>query len=247
MQEVRLQKYVSDCGIMSRRACEEHIKNRLFKINGKIAVLGQKVDPDTDVVEYNGIIIEPRTEKKVYLALYKPRGYVTTLNDEKGRKCITELIGEIPERVYPIGRLDMASEGLLLLTNDGAVADKLMHPREHVAKIYNVKCRGKLTSGQIQALTKTIDIDGRKTTPAIVELIKPAAGGDTENTMLRITLYEGRNRQIRRLCESEHIDIMILRRVAIGELTLSGLRPGECRYLNREQISYLKNLGTYTE
>ena len=237
MEEIRIQKFISDCGVLSRRAAEKEIEAGHVTVNGKRALIGQKIDPVHDKVKVGGKPCR-RTEEKVYVMLNKPRGYVTTMSDEKGRKCIPELMKELPERVYPCGRLDMESEGLLLLTNDGTVADKLMHPRNHLEKIYHVKVRTEIAPEIITRLNEPMVIDGYKIKPVTVALIAKKDGATT----LRFTLSEGRNRQIRKMCEQVELEVMRLRRIAVGELNIGTLRPGQWRFLNHSETEYLKNL-----
>lgn len=234
--EERLQKYMADCGLMSRRAAEEEIRKGLVTVNGVPAELGTKVTPGVDQVLYkNRKVVMPRGEH-VYIMLNKPAGYVTTANDEKGRPCVTDLVKAVGRRVYPIGRLDMASEGLLLLTDDGALTEKLTHPRHSIPKIYNVKVEGEITEEQYKALLSPMEIDGYPIRPVYTEVLKRKDG----KTLLQMTLYEGRNRQIRKMCEQVGLQIRFLKRIAIGNLTLGRLRVGEWRYLTKEQVSYLK-------
>ncbi len=237
MEQVRIQKYVSDCGLMSRRAAEKEIEAGHFKVNGQRAAIGQKIDPANDAVEYKGKLVEGG-KKKLYVMLYKPRGYVTTMKDDEGRKCIPELLEGIPDRVYPCGRLDMDSEGLLILTNDGEVANKLMHPKHHVEKIYHVKVKGEIEMETLQLLNSEMIIDDYKIKPCKVSIIERKEG----NTMLRFVLSEGRNRQIRKMCEQAELTITRLKRVAVGELTIGTLRPGAWKYMNYNEISILKSM-----
>ena len=237
MEEIRIQKYISDCGLMSRRAAEKEIEQGFFKVNGVRAEIGQKIDPDKDEVEYKGKLVKGG-KKKVYVMLYKPRGYVTTMSDDEGRKCIPELLKDIPERVYPCGRLDMDSEGLLILTNDGEVANKLMHPKHHVEKIYHVKVKGEIEPEVLTALNGPMIIDDYKIKPVNVSIIERKEG----NTILRFTLSEGRNRQIRKMCEQVNLKITRLKRVAVGELTIGMLKPGQWKYMNYNEISILKSM-----
>ena len=234
--EERLQKYMADCGLMSRRAAEEEIRKGLVTVNGVPAELGTKVTPGVDQVLYkNRKVVMPRGEH-VYIMLNKPAGYVTTANDEKGRPCVTDLVKAVGRRVYPIGRLDMASEGLLLLTDDGALTETLTHPRHSIPKIYNVKVEGEITEEQYKTLLSPMEIDGYPIRPVYTEVLKRKDG----KTLLQMTLYEGRNRQIRKMCEQVGLQIRFLKRIAIGNLTLGRLRVGEWRYLTKEQVSYLK-------
>lgn len=235
--EMRIQKYISDCGVMSRRAAEKEIELGHFTVNGQKATIGQKIDPAKDKVSYKGNPLSG-SEKKQYVILYKPRGYVTTMNDEEGRKCLPELLKDIPERVYPCGRLDMDSEGLLILTNDGEVANKLMHPKHHVDKIYHVKIKGEISPEKLELLNSPMVIDDYKIKPVKVSIIERKEG----HTILRFILSEGRNRQIRKMCEQAEILITRLKRISVGDITIGMLTPGKWKYMNHNEISYLKNL-----
>lgn len=237
MEEMRIQKYISDCGLMSRRAAEKEIALGHFTVNGERAEIGMKIVPGLDKVAYKG---KPVTggAKKLYVMLYKPRGYVTTMSDEEGRRCIPELLKDIPDRVYPCGRLDMDSEGLLILTNDGEVANKLMHPKNHVEKIYHVKIKTEIAPEKLEALNGPMEIDGYQIKPVKVSIIERKEG----YTVLKFVLCEGRNRQIRKMCEQLELQILRLKRVTVGELTIGMLTPGKWKYMNFKEISYLKNL-----
>lgn len=236
MQEsVRLQKFMADNGIASRRKSEELIAEGRVKVNGKVAQIGDKIDPKHDVVSVNGRKIVRETGY-VYLALNKPRGYVTTMSDEMDRKCVAELVADVGKRVYPVGRLDRDSEGLLLITNDGEFANAMTHPSRHIAKTYRVSVRPKITDDQITVLTSSMMIDGRKTLPAEVRIVSSEA----DKSVLEIVLYEGRNRQIRRLCEEAGLETVRLKRTAIGQLKLAGLKVGEYRSLTHDEVSLLK-------
>jgi 23S rRNA pseudouridine2605 synthase len=237
MSEIRIQKFISDCGIMSRRAAEKEIEKGRVTVNGEPAVIGQKIDPRHDKVKVGGRVCRGE-DRKVYIMLNKPRGYVTTMSDEKGRKCIPELLSDLPLRVYPCGRLDMDSEGLLLLTNDGDVAEKIMHPKNHLEKIYHVKVRTEVPQEIINRLCAPMEIDGYKLKPVSVALISRENGA----TKLRFTLFEGRNRQIRKMCEKIGLEVMRLRRISVGELNIGTLKPGQWRFLNHSETEYLKNL-----
>lgn len=237
MEEMRLQKFVSDAGLMSRREAEREIDLGHFTVNGERASIGQKVVPGVDEVKYKGKTVAS-TGKKYYVMLYKPRGYVTTMRDEEGRKCIPELLDGIPERVYPCGRLDMDSEGLLILTNDGEVANKLMHPKNHVDKIYHVKIRSEIEPEKLVALNGPMVIDDYKIKPVKVTIIERKEG----YTILKFVLSEGRNRQIRKMCEQLDLQILRLKRVSVGELTIGMLTPGKWKYMNYNEVNYLKKL-----
>lgn len=236
MEQLRIQKFVSDCGLMSRRAAEKEIEAGHFTVNGTKAAIGQKIDPDKDHVEYKGKPVKGGA-KKLYVMLYKPRGFVTTMSDDEGRKCLPELLTDIPDRVYPCGRLDMDSEGLLILTNDGEVANKLMHPKNHVDKIYHVKVKGEIAPEKLDMLNSPMVIDDYKIKPVRVTVIERKEG----MTSLKFVLREGRNRQIRKMCETAGIEILNLKRVAIGELTMGNLPKGKWRYLTPSKIAYLNS------
>ena len=237
-QKIRIQKFFTDCGVLSRRAAEEEIKAGRVKINGAVAEVGQKIDPTHDRVEYRGRVIEATQKPRfTYVMLNKPRGYLSTVTDDRGRHCVTELVADTGVRLYPVGRLDMDSEGLLLLTNDGELTNRLTHPKHEIPKIYHVKIQGTVTAEQIKALSKPMDIDGYTILPVKTELV--SVKDDTST--LRMTLFEGRNRQIRKMCETQSLQILRLCRVAIGEVKLGNLAPGKWRYLTRTQVDYLKN------
>lgn len=236
-ENVRIQKFFTDCGILSRRAAEEEIKKGRVKINGVTAEIGQKIDPVHDRVEYRGQVITPPAKPRfTYVMLNKPRGYLSTVTDDRGRHCVTELVADTGVRLYPVGRLDMDSEGLLLLTNDGELTNRLTHPKHEIPKIYHVKIRGTVTPEQIKALSAPMDIDGYRILPVKTELISVKDG----NSTLCMTLFEGRNRQIRKMCETQELSILCLRRIAIGDVKLGNLAPGKWRYLTRTQVDYLK-------
>ncbi len=234
---VRLQKYVSDCGLMSRRAAEKEIEAGAFTVNGETAYTGMKINPYDDEVKYKGQLLE-NDGRKLYVMLYKPRGYVTTMSDEEGRKCIPELLSDIPQRVYPCGRLDMDSEGLLVLTNDGEVANKLMHPKNHVEKVYHVKVKSEISPETLTILNSQMLIDGYRIKPVKVTIIERKEGA----TILKFVLSEGRNRQIRKMCEQAELKIVRLKRVSVGKLNIGMLSPGKWKYMNYNEINYLKNL-----
>lgn len=240
MAPIRLQKYFTDCGVMSRRAAEEQILLGKVKVNGIIASVGDTVEPGIDKVEFNGKIIIPMTEENICIMLNKPRGYVTTMADERGRKNVSELVKDVKTRVYPIGRLDMDSDGLLLLTNNGALANKLTHPRHEIPKIYRINVKGIPTPEQLKQLGSEMKIDGYKILPVKVEVVSRARTAD-ETSVLQMTLYEGRNRQIRKMCDAVGIKIRRLTRISIGKISLGSLSSGKWRRLTKKEIDYLMN------
>ena len=236
MEKIRLQKYFTDCGVLSRRAAEEEIKMGRVKVNGIRAELGDKIDPELDVVEYKGKRIMPRKEDKmVYILLNKPAGVVTSAKDEKGRICVTDLV-KCGTRVYPVGRLDLNSQGLILMTNDGELTNKLTHPRHEIPKIYEVDVVGKVTTEQLTVLNSSMTVDGYVLLPVKTEFITK----NEKFTTLRMTLFEGRNRQIRKMCEQVGLKVAKLTRVAIGNITLGDLQGGKWRYLTNDEIKMLK-------
>lgn len=235
MSELRLQKYLSEQGILSRRAAEEEIRKGRITVNDCTAVLGMKIDPQRDIVKYEGRAVNASV-RHIYLMLNKPKGYVTTMKDEKGRPCVAELIKDVGIRVYPIGRLDLESEGLLLFTNDGELANRLMHPKFHKPKLYHVKIRGAVSPEMIGALERPMEIDGYLTKPVRITVVSRRE----DATVLAMELFEGRNRQIRKMCESLGLTILSLKRISIGEVKLGNLAPGKWRYLTRAQVESLK-------
>ncbi len=231
--EQRLQKILSSCGAASRRKAEQLILERRVRVNGNTASLGDTADIEEDVIEVDGVRLKKQPEK-VVLMLNKPRGYVCTLSDEKGRKNVSELVADCGVRVYPVGRLDLNSEGLLLLTNDGELANRLTHPKKEVDKVYLVWL-SRYIEGCERSIAQPIEIDGRETTAAKVERITQSG----ETALLRVTIHEGRNRQIRRLCQRADVTVTRLRRVQEGPVSLGDLRPGQWRYLTEDEIAKL--------
>ena len=232
--EERLQKLLSAGGIASRREAENMIQAGRVTVNGKVAELGMKADPLTADIRVDGRPLAHQ-EQRVYIMLNKPRGYVTTLSDERGRPTVTTLVADCGARVYPVGRLDMDSEGLLLLTNDGELTLRLTHPRHEIPKIYHVTLRGEVSDTDIVALQNVRKIDDYELAPVGIRLLSRGGG----KTLVEFTLYEGRNRQIRKMCEAVSLRITQLRRVAIGELKLGDLPLGKWRNLTQTQIDYL--------
>ena len=236
MEEVRIHKFLADSGIMSRRAAEEAIKKGLVRVNGENAELGMKITVGLDKVEYNGRPVIAQNKRHDYIILNKPVGYVTTMSDEKGRPCIADLISDLDCRVYPVGRLDYDSEGLLLLTNDGEMTARLTHPRHGIPKYYNVTVKGQVTMQQRKQLASEMVIDGYKIMPVKNEVVSMKE----DKTVLGMELYEGRNRQIRKMCEKVGLQVVRLRRIAIGQIQIGNLKPGCWKRLTGAQIEYLK-------
>lgn len=234
--KVRLQKFLAQAGIASRRKSEELITAGAVRVNNRVAKLGDSVDPKRDTVTVRGKRVA-KSGNLYYILLNKPRGYVTTTDDELGRKCVTELVTGIKERIYPVGRLDRVSEGALILTNDGDFANALMHPSHHVSKTYRVTVKSAVTKQQVASLSEGIELDGRMTAPADVHIIDTAE----DRTVLEIVLYEGRNRQIRRMCEALGLEVSRLKRTAVGSVKLGTLGVGKYRDLTEKEINSLLN------
>ena len=230
----RLQKILSARGVASRRKAEEMIQQGLVTVNGAVARLGDTADADVDTILVAGKPL-PKQENYVYILLNKPRGYVTTLSDEKGRPNAAQLVADCGVRVYPVGRLDMDSEGLLLFTNDGAFANALMHPKHEVKKTYLVWCTG-YTPGAEVRLSRPITLDGYAIRPPKVELLKT----EGQKARFRVTIHEGRNRQVRRMCEAAGMTCVRLRRIKEGMLSLGELPVGKWRYLTEEEVRQLR-------
>ena len=233
----RLQKIISAAGIASRRASETMIEEGRVKVNGKTATLGMSADPDTDTIEVDGQAISIAARRR-YIILHKPRGYVTTMKDERGRPTVAELVEDAGDRLYPVGRLDMDSEGLLIMTNDGELANALMHPSHEVNKLYNVFVQGDDIKGAVRALQAMERLDGEPIAKPQVMLIE--LKGKTAE--LQITIHEGKNRQIRRMCKACGLGVNRLVRVAEGPVLLGDLPCGKWRSMTREEVSFLQKL-----
>ena len=238
MEKIRIQKIIADSGYCSRRKAEQYIQNGEVKVNGRPCSIGDKADPRNDLITVNGEKIKADGVTLRYIKLYKPRGYVTTMSDEQGRKTITDLLSGIEERVYPIGRLDRTSEGLLLLTNDGSFANDIMHPTRHVAKTYRVTVAEKVTEDQINKLMAGVEIEPNvMTRPCVVNILLE----EEERTVLEFIIKEGKNRQIRRMCEAVDLTVKRLRRTSIAGVKLGMLKPGEYADLTKEEMRILRS------
>lgn len=232
---IRLQKFLSQCAVASRRKSEELILAGKVKVNGRVAGLGDKVSPKKDTVTVSGKKVV-FSKKYYYIMLHKPRGFITTMDDEMGRKCVAELVKDVGARVYPVGRLDKDSEGLLLMTNDGDFANHLTHPSKHVPKTYRVTVRPDITDEQLVAFNEGIEIDGRMTAPADAHVIEKS----DNRVVLEIIIHEGRNRQIRRMCEALGLEVARLKRTHIGSIKLGMLPQGKWRELTEDEVHRLK-------
>ena len=238
MRDQRIQKVLAEQGVCSRRAAEQLIRDGRVQLNGRPVGLGDKMDTERDIVSVDGQrVFVPRKTEKYYYMLHKPRGYLTTPSDDRGRKTVMELMDDVPVRVFPVGRLDKDSEGLLILTNDGEFANLMMHPSHGVSKLYRVTVRPHASEEQIIQLTDGVVLDdGTKTRPAVIRVVTD----EPERTVLEMTIREGKNRQIRRMCEAVGLDVIRLRRTALGAVRLGMLQPGRYRELTQQEVKALR-------
>lgn len=235
-EQIKIQKYIADCGVMSRRAAEREIELGNVTVNGEVATIGMRIRPTHDRVQYKGkLVIKKRGAHYTYVMLYKPTGYVTTMSDDKGRKTVAELVEDVGVRLYPVGRLDMDSEGLLLFTNDGELTNALTHPRHRIAKYYEVTVEGAVNRPTLTKLSSEMEIDGYTIAPVNCSILRK----NEERTVISMELFEGRNRQIRKMCEACELTVKKLKRVAIGDLELD-VGKGKWRYLDKNEVDYLK-------
>ncbi len=230
----RLQKLLAQAGAASRRKAEELILQGRVTVNGRPAKLGDSADPQKDQIALDGQRLRLEGEK-LYLALHKPRGFVTTMEDERGRRCVAQLVADVPGRVYPVGRLDKDSEGLLIMTNDGAFANAIAHPKSHVAKTYRVTLRPGVNEEQLVQISTGILIDGKMTAPAKARVLEQQQG----RAVVEIVLYEGRNREIRKMCDALGLEVARLKRTAVGPVRLAMLPQGRWRELSKEEVKAL--------
>lgn len=237
---LRLQKYLADCGVASRRASEKLISDGRISVNGEIVTqMGFIVDEENDEVKFDGRIVKP-VSRKIYIMLNKPAGYVTTVSDDKGRPTVLELVSDIQDRLFPVGRLDYDTEGLLILTNDGDLTYKITHPKNQIKKTYVAEVTGNITMETINSLRRGVVIDGYKTMPAEVEVV----GATKLGTKLEITITEGKNRQVRKMFESCGCIVKRLKRIREAGLLLGHLPTGKWRKLSQSEINMLKKIGT---
>ena len=236
---IRIQKVLSEYGILSRRGAEAAVAQGRILVNGQPAQTGQPINPKKDIVLLDGKqIVFKKDKKSVVIMLNKPRGVITTTKDEQGRKSVLDLLSDLPQRVYPVGRLDRNSEGLLLLTNDGELANALTHPSRHIGKTYRVTVRSSVSEEQLIALSTGVKLEGddKPTLPASVHLITAQPG----RSVLGLTIYEGRNRQVRRMCEAVGLEVIRLRRSSVGPVKLGMLPPGKWRLLTPAELMALR-------
>ena len=237
----RIQKIIAAAGLLSRRAAEEAIRAGRVTVNDEVALLGQSADAETDEIRLDGSPL-PKREQTVTVLLNKPRGYVCTMHDEQGRRSVAELVSALPQRLYPVGRLDLNSEGLLLMSNDGDLAYALTHPKHEVPKTYRVWLRGEEIETAAERLRRPMELDGRALAPARTRQLSVKDG----TACVEITIREGRNRQVRRMCELQELRVTRLLRVAEGPLRLGDLPVGRWRYLTEEELEALKNSASLT-
>ncbi|MBR5473241.1 MAG: rRNA pseudouridine synthase [Clostridia bacterium] len=240
--KIRLQKFLSESGVTSRRKAEDLILAGKVKVNGHVAEIGSKVDPKRDKVTVRGKLVVANTEK-VYIMLHKPRGFVTTLNDEFDRKNVADLVKDVGVRLFPVGRLDRDSEGLLFMTNDGEFANELTHPSKHVNKTYRVTVAGEVDDEKLLKLASGIEIEGRKTLPCDVFVIERKS----DRTVLNFIIHEGRNRQIRKMCEAVSLEVLRLKRTEIAGVKMGMLKQGDWRHLNEREMQRLTSISKSKE
>ncbi|MBQ7974346.1 MAG: rRNA pseudouridine synthase [Clostridia bacterium] len=237
---MRLQKFMAQCGVASRRASEEIINQGRVMVNGDVIdYMGCEIDPDNDIVEVDGAVIRPEA-KKYYILLNKPKGYVTTVSDEFDRPTVMELVRDVHARIYPVGRLDYDTAGLLIMTNDGDFANVLTHPRHAVNKAYIAQLNNLPDSESLNMLRNGVMLDGKVTAPAKVEVLKPAKHG----CEIKVTIHEGRNRQVRRMFEAIGATVISLKRISVGNVTLGNLPEGKWRHLNDAERQRLMGKGS---
>lgn len=233
----RLQKIISDSGYCSRRKAEEFIEKKAVKVNGHTAEIGDKADPDKDLITICGEKLNTKGVALKYVKMYKPRGYLTSMEDAHSDKLITDLLKDIPERVYPVGRLDKNSEGIIILTNDGAFANDIAHPRKHIAKTYRVTVPSKVNEEQLARMTVGIEIEkGVTTQPCTINVLTESP----ERTVLEFIITEGKNRQIRKMCSAVGLEVSRLKRTSVGGVKLGMLKPGEYKELTAEEMRTLR-------
>ncbi len=234
---MRLNRFLSHCGVSSRRKCDEIIFSAKVEINDKTVISpGYIVDIDNDVVKVNGVVVKP--EQKVYILLNKPKNVLSTLKDDFGREIITSLIDNVKERIYPVGRLDYDVEGLILLTNDGELSNRLIHPRYKVVKVYIATVKGKFSTEKKRLLEKGVEIDGEKTLPAKCRIIK----SDLKNSVVELRIREGKKRQVKNMFKTVGHPVISLKRIKFGPISLKNLPVGKWRHLTRHELNLLKKI-----
>ena len=239
--EERLQKFLARNGVDSRRKCEQHILEGKVSVNGNVVnKLGEKINPEVDIVKFDGKIVQNNKDELVYILLNKPEGYITTVKDQFDRESVLDLVTDIKERVYPIGRLDYETSGLLLLTNDGDLTYKLTHPKHEVDKTYVARVKGKLTKEEIERFKTGLKIEDYTTAPAKLKVIKYDEQRDS--SLLEIKIHEGKNRQVRKMCKAINHPVLRLKRTAMGKIRIGECEIGKYRYLTEDEVKYLKSI-----
>ena len=234
--EERLQKYLANCGIASRRKCEEYILQGKIKVNGEtVTELGKKVNPEKDIIEFENKPVRENT-KKIYILLNKPIGYVTTSDDQFGRDTVLDLV-KVRERIVPVGRLDMYTSGALILTNDGDFVYKVTHPKHEIEKTYTVTVKGIVQNSEVEQLRQGVQIEDYTTKPAKVKILK--TDNEKDISRLEITIHEGKNRQVRKMCEAVGRKVLALHRSKIGNIGVKDIELGKWRYLNSREVEQL--------
>ncbi|CDF58175.1 pseudouridine synthase [Thermobrachium celere] len=232
----RIQKYLARCGVASRRKAEELVLSGKVKVNGSVIKEIILIDPEKDTVEVEGKKVKPE-EKRVYIMLNKPTGVITSAKDQFGRRTVLDLVN-VKERIFPVGRLDYDTSGLIILTNDGEVANKLMHPSKEVNKVYVAEVLGVPTKQEMDKFKRGLKIEDYVTAPADIKILKNLG----RTSVIEVIIHEGRNRQVRKMCDAIGHKVIKLKRIKIGEIELGNLKEGEWRYLNQNEIEYLKSL-----
>ncbi len=235
---IRLQKYLAQCGIGSRRTIEQYIKQGRISVNGEPVSLGQKINPETDKVFLDNKPIPLKVPENIYILLNKPKGFITTARDEFGRPTVMDLLKGVKTRVFPVGRLDQDVEGVLLLTNDGELANKLLHPSCEIPKTYVAVVKGFITTTAVKKLEKGVILEDGKTSPAKVKVLHQ----NLNSSVIELTIHEGRKREVKRMCYAVGFPIISLKRIAFAGINLGDLPSGKYRFLTPSEISYLKNL-----
>jgi len=236
MSEIRLHKFLAEAGIASRRKCEEMITKGLVKVDGKVVTAPGTKIKGSEKILVNGVEVKPN-HKKVYILLNKPVGYISSVKDQFSRKTVLDLVNNIKERIYPVGRLDYDTSGLIILTNDGDFANKLMHPRHMIRKVYRAEITGKLSSSDIECIETGVQLEDYKTAPAGIKVISTSK----DRSLVEVSICEGKNRQIRKMFDSLNHPVLRLKRIAIGPVGIDGLEEGKWRYLSKNEVMELKN------
>ena len=234
---MRINKYLAECGVASRRACDKLVAEGQVTVNGHTAAIGEDIDEQRDTIAVRGVPVE-RSIRHQYYLMNKPKGYICSVHDDRGRKTVLDLMPDRGGRIYPVGRLDYDTEGMLILTDDGDLGFRLTHPKNEIPKTYLVKIEGGITDAELNRLRAGVELDGKRTNKSKIKVVET----DKKFTKLHVTINEGRNRQVRRMFESVGKEITFLKRIKIGDMGLGSLERGKVRKLTAEEILYLTNL-----